>query len=159
MRITHNDTKINNVLIDDKTGEGVCVIDLDTVMPGLVLYDFGDLARTTLSSSREDEPDLSRVDLDLNKFEAILRGFLTSVGKTFNETELEHLVFSALFMTLIIGCRFLTDYLLGDIYFKIEYPEHNLVRCRRQFKLAELIQENEVDLQRLVTKIRSDLSV
>lgn len=152
MRATHNDTKVNNALLDETTGDGVCVIDLDTVMPGLSLYDFGDLARSTLCSAAEDEPDTSRIEVDISRFEAILRGFLATAGGILTETERNCLVFSTKMMTQIIGVRFLTDYLLGDTYFKVHREGHNLDRCRRQFKLVRSIMENEERMEALVKK-------
>lgn len=152
MRATHNDTKVNNALLDETTGEGICVIDLDTVMPGLSLYDFGDLGRSTLCSAAEDEPDAARITVDMSRFEAILKGFLATAGGILTETERSRLVFSTKMMTQIIGVRFLTDYLLGDTYFKVHREGHNLDRSRRQFKLAQSIMENEERMEALVKK-------
>lgn len=152
VRPTHNDTKINNVLLDETTGKGVCVIDLDTVMPGLSLFDFGDLARSTLSSANEDERDPSKIKIDMSRFEAILKGFLSGVGNILTKTERNHLVFSTKLITQVIGIRFLTDYLLGDIYFKIHRDEHNLDRCRSQFKLVQLLMGHEEEMEKLVEK-------
>jgi aminoglycoside phosphotransferase (APT) family kinase protein len=140
-RITHNDTKLNNVMIDDKTGEGVCVIDLDTVMPGLVHYDFGDMVRTSTSPAAEDEKDLSKVKMQFHMFEALLRGYMSTAGDFLTPTEREYLPFSGKLITLEIGIRFLTDYLQGDVYFKTHREGHNLDRCRTQFKLVESIEE------------------
>ena len=153
MRITHNDTKINNVLIDDETNEGICVIDLDTVMPGLALYDFGDILRTTLSPTEEDETDLSKVGMKMERFGAILRGYLETAGEFLNPAEIKHLAFSSKMITLMIGTRFLTDYLAGDTYFKIHRENHNLDRCRTQFKLVKSITENENEMQKLVEDV------
>ncbi len=150
LRITHNDTKINNVVLSDTTGEALAVIDLDTVMPGLSLFDFGDIVRTTVSDTDEDEMDLEKVRVDLNRFSAVLRGFLEGAGSFLNETERAHLVFSGKLITLIIGTRFLTDYLAGDVYFHVHRPDHNLHRARTQFKLVQSIQENEEAMNRLV---------
>jgi hypothetical protein len=152
IRITHNDTKINNVMLDDVTGKGICVIDLDTVMPGSALFDFGDIARTTLSPAAEDEQDLSKVFMEMPRFEAILKGYLASAGKFLNQTEKEHLIFAGKLITLIIGTRFLTDFLAGDVYFKIHREKHNLDRCRTQFKLVQSIEENEDKMLKLVEK-------
>lgn len=152
LRVTHNDTKINNVLMDRFTGEGLCVIDLDTVMPGLSLYDFGDLGRSVLSSSSEDEPDIERVSVQMPRFEAILKGFLSTAGRILTGTERDYLVFSIKMITFLIGTRFLTDHLAGDIYFRIHRENHNLDRCRTQFKLVRSIIENEKEMQRLVRK-------
>ena len=140
-RTTHNDTKLNNVLIDDLTGEGICVIDLDTVMPGLPHYDFGDMVRTGTSPAPEDETDLSKVGMRFEMFEALLRGYLSNAGSFLNAREKELLPFSGKLITLEIGIRFLTDYLSGDVYFKIHREKHNLDRCRTQIKLAQSIEE------------------
>ncbi len=153
LRITHNDTKINNVVLSDETGEALAVIDLDTVMPGLSLFDFGDIVRTTVSNSDEDERDLEKVRVDLDRFSAVLRGFLAGAGSFLNETERAHLVFSGKLITLIIGTRFLTDYLAGDVYFHVHRPDHNLDRARTQFKLVQSITENEEAMNRLVEEI------
>lgn len=149
LRITHNDTKINNVMIDNATGEGICVIDLDTVMPGLALYDFGDMVRTTTSPTDEDEKNLEIVGLQIPRFEAVLKGYLASAGDFLNNDEKSNLVLSGKMITLMIGVRFLTDYLIGDEYFKTKYPEHNLVRCRTQLKLVESISFQQNRLEKL----------
>lgn len=147
LRVTHNDTKVNNILMDKNTQEALCVIDLDTVMPGTSLYDFGDLARTTLSACPEDERDLSKVAVDMGVFRAIVSGFVEGAGDTLAPLERENLVPGAKFMTLIIGMRFLTDYLQGDTYFKIHRPGHNLDRARRQFKMVASIIEHEKEME------------
>ena len=152
-RTTHNDTKLNNVLIDDVSGEGICVIDLDTVMPGLPHYDFGDMVRTGTSPAAEDELDLSKVGMRFEMFEALLRGFLSSAGKFLNPREKELLPFSGKLITLEIGIRFLTDYLAGDVYFKIHREKHNLDRCRTQIKLAQSIQSQLPRMQKLVEEL------
>jgi thiamine kinase-like enzyme len=152
IRITHNDTKINNVMIDDYTGRGICVIDLDTVMPGSALYDFGDIMRTTISRSEEDERDLSKVFVQMPWFEAILKGYLESASKFLNKTEIENLVFGGKLITFIIGTRFLTDFLSGDVYFKIHRDGQNLDRARTQFKLVASIMANEQEMTKLVEK-------
>jgi hypothetical protein len=156
VRTTHNDTKINNVLIDDETGEGICVIDLDTLMPGLVLYDFGDMVRTSTCKAAEDERDLTKVFLDLSMFEQVARGYLVSAGDFLTAGEKEHLVFAGKMITLIIGCRFLTDYLNGDTYFKTHREGHNLDRCRTQFRLVQSITEQEEEMKATVEKILSE---
>lgn len=153
VRVTHNDTKINNVMIDAETDEAVCVIDLDTVMPGLSLYDFGDLVRTATSPAEEDEKDLSKVCMRMPMFEALVEGFLDSAGSFLNEAELSHLAFSGKLITLETGIRFLTDYLEGDVYFKIHRPGHNLDRCRTQLKLIERIEEQEIQMESFVRKV------
>jgi Ser/Thr protein kinase RdoA (MazF antagonist) len=152
-RVTHNDTKLNNVMMDDSTGEGICVIDLDTVMPGLVAYDFGDMVRTTTSSANEDEQDLSKVAMQFPMFEALVRGYLASAGGFLTKAEREYLAFSGKLITFEIGIRFLTDYLSGDMYFKVAREGHNLDRCRTQFKLVASIEEQEERMNRLVESI------
>jgi aminoglycoside phosphotransferase (APT) family kinase protein len=154
-RVTHNDTKFNNVMLDDATGEGICVIDLDTVMPGLALYDFGDMVRTTTSPAMEDERDLSKVNLQFPMFEALLRGYLSSAGEFLTKAEKQYLVFSGKLITFEIGIRFLTDYLAGDTYFKVHRDSQNLDRCRTQFKLVESIEQQEERMDRLVQSIES----
>ncbi len=149
-RITHNDTKFNNVMLDDATGAGICVLDLDTVMPGLALYDFGDMVRTTTSPTAEDERDLSKIRMEMPMFEALTRGYLSAANVFLNHREKEHLAFSGKLITFEIGLRFLTDYLEGDHYFKIHRPAHNLDRCRTQFKLVESIERQEDAMNRLV---------
>ena len=149
-RITHNDTKFNNVLLDDKTGEAVCVIDLDTVMPGLALYDFGDMVRTTTSPAAEDERDLSKVTMQFPMFEALVRGYLESADAFLTVPERRLLAFSGKLITFEIGIRFLADYLAGDTYFKVHRDGHNLGRCRAQFRLVESIEQQEDEMNRLV---------
>ena len=153
VRSTHNDTKINNVLMDDDSGEGICVIDLDTLMPGLVLYDFGDMVRTSTCKAAEDERDLERVFLDLPMFTQVARGYLSTAGDFLNQSEKEHLVFAGKMITLIIGCRFLTDFLGGDTYFKTHREGHNLDRCRTQFKLVKSITDQEGKMKEIVERI------
>ena len=136
LRVTHNDTKLNNILIDRNTHEGICVIDLDTTMPGLSINDFGDSIRFGANHSKEDEKDLSKVNFDIELFEVYTRGFLEGAQGSLTPAELEYLPWGARLMTLECGIRFLTDYLDGDHYFRIHYPEQNLDRCRTQFKLV-----------------------
>jgi hypothetical protein len=155
VRTTHNDTKINNVMIDDSTGKGLCVVDLDTVMPGLSLYDFGDLARTTISSRGEDEVDTGKIQLKMDYFESILDGFLAATGAFLVEDEFNNLVLAVKVVAMIIGVRFLTDYLDGDKYFKIRRSLHNLQRCRTQFRLAQLVMEHEEEMLALVQAFHS----
>ena len=152
-RITHNDTKFNNVMLADVTGEAICVIDLDTVMPGLALHDFGDMVRTATSPAKEDEQDLSKVTMQFSMFEAIVRGYLASAGDFLTKAERQHLVVSGKLMTFEQGVRFLTDYLQGDPYYKVSRDEHNLDRCRTQFKLLESIEQQEERMDRLVQSI------
>ena len=149
-RTTHNDTKFNNVMLDDETGDGVCVIDLDTVMPGLALYDFGDLVRTATSPTAEDERDLTLVEMQLPMFTALARGYLEAAGDFLTPAERSLLAFSGKLITYEIGVRFLTDFLAGDTYFKVLREGHNLDRCRTQFKLVESIEEQEEEMQALV---------
>lgn len=149
-RVTHNDTKFNNVMLDDATGEGLCVVDLDTVMPGLAAYDFGDMVRTTTSPTAEDEPDLSKVTMQFPMFEALMRGYLSSAGAFLTEPERKLLAVSGKLITFEIGVRFLTDYLSGDTYFKVHRQGHNLERCRTQFKLVQSIEQQEDRMERLV---------
>jgi hypothetical protein len=139
-RITHNDTKLNNVMIHNITGKGICVIDLDTVMPGLSLYDFGDLVRFATNTAVEDETDLSKIQVSLPVFEAVVKGYVAGAGDILTEAEWENLVFAGKLMTYEVGIRFLTDYLQGDIYFKTKRPGHNLDRARNQLRLVERIE-------------------
>lgn len=154
-RVTHNDTKINNVMLDDRTGKGVCVIDLDTVMPGLVHFDFGDLVRTSTSPTAEDDPDSSKVRMRLRMFEALVRGYLGEAGSFLTSPEVDHLPFAGKLMTLTIGIRFLTDYLSGDVYFKTARPDHNLDRCRTQFALVRSIEAQRSAMEDIVETHRS----
>ena len=157
-RVTHNDTKINNVLLDDATGEGTCVIDLDTVMPGLAAYDFGDMVRTATCLAPEDERDLSKVHMDFPLFEALARGYLTSAGDFLTRSEKDSLAVAGKLITFEIGIRFLTDYLSGDTYFKVHRPGHNLDRCRTQFKLLESIEKQESEIIALLHSINGHRS-
>ena len=150
LRVTHNDTKINNILFDAATLEPKCVVDLDTVMPGLSLYDFGDAIRSGAATAAEDETDLSKMSMSLELYEAYTRGYLSTAGESLTPLEIEYLPFSAKLLSLECGIRFLTDYLDGDVYFKTKYPEHNLIRCRTQFKLVEDI-ETKLDGMRKIT--------
>ncbi|MEE0944134.1 MAG: aminoglycoside phosphotransferase family protein [Clostridia bacterium] len=152
LRVTHNDTKLNNVMFDIKTGEGVCVIDLDTVMPGSLLYDYGDAIRFGASTGAEDETDLSKVNFSLELFEAFTKGFLGEVGPQLTPRERELLAFSAKIMTFECGIRFLTDYLDGDTYFKIHREHHNLDRCRTQFKLVADMESKTEEMQKIIAK-------
>lgn len=136
LRVTHNDTKLNNVMLDKDTHEPLCVIDLDTVMPGLVANDFGDSIRFGASTGAEDERDLSKIELSIPYYNAYTEGFLRASGEDLTPAEIESLPFGAKLMTLECGIRFLTDYLSGDVYFRISRPQHNLDRCRTQLKLV-----------------------
>ena len=141
LRVTHNDTKINNVLLDEATGKGLCVIDLDTVMPGLSAYDFGDSIRTGANDCAEDEPDQSKVHFDLHLYEVFAKGYLSTAGSTMHTAEKKSLAWGAKLMTLECGIRFLTDYLEGDHYFHIARPNHNLDRARTQFTLVRQMED------------------
>lgn len=136
LRVTHNDTKINNIMIDDVTGQAVCLIDLDTVMPGLSLYDFGDAIRSGCSTAEEEETDLTKVNFNMDFYNAFTEGLLEECKDTLNKEEIENIAFSAKLITLELAMRFLTDYLNGDVYFKTARKHHNLDRCRNQLKLA-----------------------
>ena len=149
-RITHNDTKFNNVMLDTKTGEAMCVVDLDTVMPGCALYDFGDMVRSTTSSTLEDERDLSKVKMQMPMFKKLAEGYWSAAGEFLNTAEKSHIAFSGKLISFEIGLRFLTDYLSGDTYFRIHRPGHNLDRCRTQFKLVESIERQEAAMQKFV---------
>lgn len=150
IRVTHNDCKINNVLLDGKTDDGICVIDLDTIMPGLVLYDFGDMIRTSTNSGAEDEKDLTKIYMNFENFKAVAKGYIEAAGGFLTDSERENLIFSGKLITLIIGTRFITDYLSGDVYFKTKYEDHNLVRCRTQFKLVSSIEEQEAEMEAFI---------
>jgi len=152
-RVTHNDTKLNNVMIDDATETGICVVDLDTVMPGLALYDFGDMVRTATSPAAEDETDLSKVRMQMPMFEALVRGYLSTAGNFLNDDEKSHLVFSGKLIALEIAIRFLTDHLEGDVYFKTGRPNHNLDRCRTQLELVKSIEAQEEAMNAFVREI------
>ncbi|MFQ5936698.1 MAG: phosphotransferase enzyme family protein [Acidiferrobacterales bacterium] len=154
--VVHNDTKINNVLFDVASGKAVCVIDLDTVMPGLVLYDFGDLVRSATSPSSEDERDLDRVCLRLGVFEALVEGYVEAAAPLLTAEELSLLPFAGKLVALEIGVRFLTDYLEGDVYFKTRYPDHNLDRARNQFRLVLSIEQQEPAMGAVVARVCND---
>ena len=153
LRVTHNDTKINNILFDKDTLEAVCVIDLDTVMPGSALYDFGDALRFGASTATEDETDLSKVNFSIENFESFAKGFLEQTGDSLTEREIELLAFSAKLMTYECGIRFLTDHLNGDTYFKIHRENHNLDRARNQFRLIEDMETKMDQLNEIIKKL------
>jgi Ser/Thr protein kinase RdoA (MazF antagonist) len=153
-RVTHNDTKLNNVLLDESTAEGVCVIDLDTTMPGSALYDFGDMVRTATPTLREDDTDVAKLDIRLDRFEALVKGYLGSASSFLNTAEVDNLAFAGKLLTLECGIRFLTDYLQGDIYFKIKHPGHNLDRCRNQFAFVAAIEKNLPAMEEIVKNHR-----
>ncbi|MDR1409378.1 MAG: aminoglycoside phosphotransferase family protein [Oscillospiraceae bacterium] len=152
VRVTHNDTKLNNVVFDKLTGGALCVIDLDTVMPGLSAYDFGDAIRFGANTAAEDERDISKVSLNLELFAAYAKGYLSEAGSSLTQTEREVLPFGAWLMTVECGMRFLADYLNGDIYFHTDYPEHNLVRARTQFALAADMERKMGEMERIVSE-------
>jgi hypothetical protein len=152
LRVTHNDTKFNNVLFNDHN-RAICVVDLDTVMPGYVLYDFGDAIRTGANTGAEDEADLGKVGINLELYKAYAEGYLTISGSFLNSAEIAHLAFSAKFMTFIIGLRFLTDHIDGDRYYRIHHPGHNLQRAKAQFRLLENMEKHYDEMALIVTKI------
>lgn len=153
LRVTHNDTKLNNILFDKKTMNPLCVIDLDTIMPGSILYDFGDSIRFGCNSGKENERDLTKVNFLIDYFEAFAAGFLQNIGDSLTKSEIDHLAMSAKIMTLECGTRFLDDYLDGDHYFKTHFDDENLVRSRTQFKLVSLMEKN----MDLLNKIIADM--
>lgn len=153
LRVTHNDTKLNNVMLDAHTRTPLCVIDLDTVMPGLAANDFGDSIRFGASTGAEDEKDLSRIEMSLDLFKAYADGFLSACGKRLTRNEIATLPMGAKLMTLECGVRFLTDYLNGDVYFHVSRPEHNLDRCRTQLKLVEDMEAKWDDMARIVVEL------
>jgi Ser/Thr protein kinase RdoA (MazF antagonist) len=153
-RVTHNDTKLNNVMIDDRTGEGICVIDLDTVMPGSILYDFGDSVRLGAATAAEDERDLPQVGFDMRLFDRLAEGYLDAARDFLTDEEARLLAFSAKLLTLECGIRFLTDHLNGDTYFKIHREGHNLDRCRTQFKMVAEMERRMGEMEAVVNKFR-----
>lgn len=159
LRVTHNDTKLNNVMFDNETNEGICVVDLDTVMPGLSLYDFGDSIRFGANTAAEDEKDISKVSLSLEYFKAYALGYLSAAGESLTAEEINQLAFSSKLMTLECGMRFLGDFINGDVYFKTEYPEHNLVRCRTQFALVADMEKKMAQMQEAVAECCRELGI
>lgn len=157
LRVTHNDTKLNNILFDKDSGEPVCIVDLDTVMPGLSLYDFGDAIRFGANTAAEDEKDVSKVSLDLGLYEQYVRGFLTTAGMSLVSEEVRLLPFAAKMMTFECGMRFLTDYIDGDVYFKIHYPDHNLVRCHTQFALVADMEAKYDEMMEITAKAYKEI--
>ena len=157
LRVTHNDTKINNVLIDKNTGKAICIIDLDTIMPGSLLYDFGDSIRSGCNTALEDEKNLDLVDFDINLYGAYCKGFLKGIGEKITDKELEMLHIGAIVITLECGIRFLTDYLDGDVYFKTDYDDHNLVRCHTQFKLVEKMEQQSDAMLAIARKCKNKI--
>ncbi len=155
LRVTHNDTKLNNILFDEETKKALCIIDLDTVMPGLSLYDFGDSIRFGASTGAEDEQDLSKISIDLELFEAFTNGFLTGCAGSLTDKEIEMLPMGAKLMTYECGIRFLADFLVGDTYFKIHREGHNLDRARTQFKLVADMEAKWDQMKAIVEKVRN----
>ena len=149
LRVTHNDTKINNVLFNEK-GEGICVIDLDTVMPGFVHYDFGDSIRTFTNTANEDEQDLEKVSINMDLFKSFTEGFLSRTKNLLNPVEIDNLAFSAKYITYEQAIRFLSDFLNGDVYYKTKYKEHNLQRAKVQFKLLKSMEENFEKMKEII---------
>ena len=152
LRITHNDTKFNNILLD-KHDKALCIIDLDTVMPGFVHYDFGDAIRTAANDAAEDEKDLSKVRLNTGLFKAYAEGYLSETRDTLNNVEKEYLAFAPILITYTMAVRFLTDYLDGDIYYKIHHEQHNLQRAKAQLKLVRSMEEQYSDMQSIIRKM------
>jgi len=149
-RVTHNDTKINNVMLDNRTGAGICVIDLDTVMPGSLLYDFGDQVRSTVGDFKENERELGRVYAQMNRFEALVTGYAATAGEAMTAAEVDLLPQAGPLITYEIGLRFLTDFLQGDIYFRTAHPTENLDRARTQFALVQSLQQHEDEMRQIV---------
>ena len=152
LRVTHNDTKLNNILFDADTDEGLCIIDLDTIMPGLAANDFGDSIRFGASTAEEDEPDLDKVHFDINLYDIYTKGYLEMAKDVLTSAEIASLPWGARLMTLECGMRFLADYLQGDVYFKTAYPEHNLVRARTQFRLVKEMEEQFDQMNEILKK-------
>jgi Ser/Thr protein kinase RdoA (MazF antagonist) len=155
VRVTHNDAKLANVLLDARIGAPVCVVDLDTVMPGCALYDFGDLVRSTVSPSTEDEEDLSRVGVQEDYFAALARGYLSAAGAVLTTRERDLLAFAGRLITLEQAARFLTDHLAGDVYYRVERPGQNLSRARNQLALLRSLTAQERALQEMVNRLAS----
>ena len=152
LRVTHNDTKLNNILFDADTDQGLCIIDLDTIMPGLAANDFGDSIRFGASTAEEDEPDLNKVHFDLHLYELYVKGYLEMARDVLTPAEIDSLPWGARLMTLECGMRFLADYLQGDVYFKTAYPDHNLVRARTQFRLVKEMEEQFDSMYEILRK-------
>ncbi len=150
LRVTHNDTKLNNVMIDNDSGEAICVIDLDTVMSGSLLYDYGDAIRFGACTAAEDEPDVSKIDVDMQLFRLFTDGFVSKISDRVTTEEIRELPLGVTVMTYESAIRFLTDYINGDTYFKIKYPEHNLVRARAQIKLLDAIEAHIDEMREYV---------
>ena len=151
LRVTHNDTKLNNLLFD-RNGHSMCLIDLDTIMPGTALNDYGDAIRYGASTADEDEPNLEKVHFDMNLFELYTKGYLEGCGSVLTAKEREYMVWGAKLLTLECGMRFLADYLQGDVYFKTDYPTHNLVRSRTQFRLVAEMEQHFDEMGQIVRR-------
>lgn len=158
-RIAHNDTKLNNVMFDEESGKAICVIDLDTVMPGLVLYDFGDLVRSATASASEDEAELSQIGMRMDYFKALAEGYLSTAIDFLTAAEIENLPMAGKIITIETGVRFLTDYLAGDRYFRIHSPNQNLDRCKAQFALLASIDAQFEEMQQVVFNTLSEMNV
>lgn len=150
LKVTHNDTKLNNLMFEYKTNEGLCLVDLDTVMKGCICFDYGDFIRSACNKAKEDEKDLSKVVFKKDMFFAFTKGYLSKVKETISQIELEHLIDGAITMTYECGLRFLSDYLNGNKYFKIDYPNHNLIRCKTQIHLCKQIINSQKELNNFV---------
>lgn len=153
LRVTHNDTKINNIMIDTDTGRAICVIDLDTVMAGSALYDYGDAIRFGANTAAEDEVDTSKISMDLELFKQFTAGFLSEVGDLLNEEEIKNLPLGIEVMTCELAMRFLTDYIDGDLYFKVKSPDHNLIRAHAQMKLLEDVESKVDEMQAFIDEL------
>ncbi|MEK6478841.1 aminoglycoside phosphotransferase family protein [Catalinimonas sp. 4WD22] len=150
IRITHNDTKFNNVLLDQETQKAICIIDLDTVMPGVAWYDFGDSIRTIVNTAEEDEADVDKIEVDMSYFRAFTQGYLQETAPFLTTLEVDQLAFSSQYMTFIMGLRFLTDYISGDVYYKIKHKQQNLQRVRAQFRLVSRMEKKAEEMQDIV---------
>ena len=151
-KVTHNDTKLNNVMLDEKTGKAVAVIDLDTIMPGSICYDFGDSIRFGCNTGAEDEPNLSKVNFDIELFRTYAKGYLSALGKSVTKIERDNLAFGAILMTYECGMRFLADYIDGDVYFRTTREGHNLDRARTQFKLVADMEKALPEMERIISE-------
>lgn len=158
LRVTHNDTKLNNLMFQHKTNRGLCLIDLDTVMPGSLCFDFGDFIRSACNKGEEDAKDLSTVIFQKDLCIEFVKGFLEKSKDSITDVELNNLIMGALDMTYECGMRFLTDYLEGNVYFKVKYPEHNLIRCRTQIRMCQQILENKQELESKVLEVYNKLT-
>jgi len=154
LRVTHNDTKLNNVMFDEKTGRVICILDLDTVMPGLALYDFGDAVRTAAANISEDDPDWAKAGISMDNFESLAKGYLDAARDFLTKEEVGLLAFSARLITLEQALRFLTDYLNGDIYYKVHRPAHNLDRARTQMKMVQDMENRFPEMETIISKYR-----